>query len=313
MGALHAAVIGVGHLGRHHARLYAEMKGVTLVAVVDPDERRGKEVGVNTGARWFASLDQLMDSGLPVDLASVVVPTVEHHAVARKLLQKGIHLLIEKPVTAETWQAQELIALAKEKGCIVAVGHVEQFNPPMEALRQLTPSPLMIRTRREGLYTGRIADVGVVLDLMIHDLELVRSLVKSPLKSITARCACFHHNGHEDLAQALLVFEDGTLAELFCSRVSHHKSRVLELISKDCTWELDLGNCSLLEWRAQHDPVTGVQAGASRVLPLEATEPLKAELEHFVRCVCTKSRPLVSLEDGAEALRWALEVLRVCK
>lgn len=306
--ALKAAVIGVGHLGQHHARIYSQLEGVDLVGVVDPRPDQGREVARRVGSQWFQSLDDLFAFTDSLDIASVVVPTVAHFEVAQKLLNKKVHLLIEKPVTASLEQAQELERLADEKGAIVAVGHVEQFNPPMRELRGLAPQPLLIRTRREGLYTGRIADVGVVLDLMIHDLELICSLINAPVASIQASRQAFHCE-NEDTAMAQLTFANGANAQLFCSRVSHHKNRVMEVICEDKTYELDLGAGTLTLWHAKHDPVTGLQQGTSRQVTLEAAEPLKAEIEHFIDCVRHGKRPLVALEDGTRALSLALKIL----
>ena len=223
MNRLRVAVIGVGALGRHHARIVSELEGVELVAVADSQAERGQDVATKHQTRWVADYRELLDKRL-VDAVSVVVPTVAHRAVAGAFLEQGIPVLVEKPLAGNVTQASELVELARKNQALLQVGHIERFNPAFQAAEKVIAAPKYLRCERTSTYTFRSTDIGVVLDLMIHDIDLVLALVKSPLR----RCEAFGigvMGQNEDAAQARLHFENGCIADLTASRISPAASR----------------------------------------------------------------------------------------
>jgi predicted dehydrogenase len=325
MGRLRAAVVGVGHLGRQHARIYAEMAGVELVAVVDPDAARAGEAARATGARPLADVSELE---VEIDLASVVVPTELHFEIAAGLLERGVPVLVEKPMTRTLDEAKRLAALACARGVCLQVGHVERFNPALKAAQRLEIAPRFIEAHRLAPFTFRSIDVGVVHDLMIHDLDLVLHLVRSPVKEVRAVGGALL-TGHEDIASVRLEFEDGTVANLTASRVSLEAMRRLRVFSRDFFLSLDLGrryaflarkaagfDARLAEtWgRVAATPpeeLPRIAASAFRdlieieELRLDDEEPLQAELASFVRAVRDGTPPEVSADEALRVLEVA--------
>lgn len=308
MDSLKVGVVGVGHLGQHHARIYAELMNTELVGVVDSSLDRVEEIAGRFDAPAYDDLDRFLDRQRP-DAVSVVVPTVSHFAVARRLLERGINVLVEKPVTTTVEQAESLLQLAHKKHAVLQVGHIERFNGAVRYLTSELSDPLFIRSIRQGPFASRIADVGVVLDLMIHDIDIILSLVKSDVRSIVAsgRSVC---SDHEDLAVAHIVFENGTIADIASSRVSPHRTRTMEVTTTDRSYVVDFESQDISVIRAGHavQGATSVEVTERPLFP--RMEPLKLELEHFLSCVREGKEPLVGISDGKRALAVAIEILK---
>jgi predicted dehydrogenase len=332
MRRLRAAVVGAGHVGRQHARIYAGMAqdGVELAAVVDLDLARAREVAGRHGGRAFESCGQL---DADVDLASVCVPTRLHREVAAPLIERGVAVLVEKPLAAALDEARALAALARARGVCLQVGHVERFNPALRAARRLSLEPRFIEAHRLAPFSFRSADVGVVHDLMIHDLDIVLHLIPSPLKEVRAVGGSLLSKS-EDIASARLEFEDGAVANLTASRVSLNPMRRTRVFSRDFFLSLDFGKkyafiarkapdfeLKLMQkWRiiaaTPPEKLKEIAPTAFRdlieieELTLDDEEPLKAELASFVRAVRTKTPPEVPADAALRALEAAEEVLR---
>lgn len=304
MESIKVAVIGVGYLGRFHAQKYKAMPNVELVGVVEPDARRGREIAQELQVPVHSSISPLLGH---IDAASVVCPTVSHFHVTRELLNASIHCFVEKPITSTLDEADELIKLALQKRLILQVGHIERFNPAMVFLLNHVTKPMFIEAHRLSVFKQRAIDVDVVLDLMIHDLDLVLSLMKTMPRELHAvGTAVLTPN--VDIANARLVFENGCVANLTASRISltpMRKFRVFEpgrYISADSI--------------EQKNVLVSVQASAGeadqRLLPQviehEKQDSLLKELHFFIESIRNDSSPLVTGEDGRQALELAMEV-----
>ncbi|MDR1965118.1 MAG: Gfo/Idh/MocA family oxidoreductase [Synergistaceae bacterium] len=307
MKDVRVGVVGVGHLGVHHARVYTEILGANLVGVVDTNEDRALEVAENLGVQAYTDLGRFLDETRP-DALSVVVPTVNHFEVAKKAMERGVSLLIEKPVTARTEEAEELLRIASDRNLVLQVGHIERFNSAVQHIKEMVHDPIFIQSRRAGPFSPRIGDVGVVLDLMIHDVDIILSLVRSEIADISAmgRCVC---TNHEDVASAQIRFENGAIAHILVSRVTEKRMRTLEITEPERylmvnyeTQDVTLHHCVQQQGRGL------VEVVEHPVFPKR--EPLKLELQDFVRCVREGSEPLVSLSDGKRALEICVAMLR---
>ncbi len=310
-------VVGVGAFGRNHARVYRELAqqgGVQLAALVDADPAVAAAAGKQFDASVLPSVTALKGN---VDAVSVAVPTVQHLAVARELMEAGVDVLIEKPLASSLAEADELIRLAQRTGRIVQVGHLERFNPAVRATVPLLSRPLFFEVHRLSVFTPRSLDVDVVLDLMIHDLDVVLSFVDSPVKEIRA-VGLPILSDKVDIANVRMEFDSGCVANFTASRVSTERVRKLrffqphQYISIDYTrqdvmvFSVDPARAAEVpgELLPSANPGIGMQKP-----PLTSEEPLKAELRSFLEAVRTRSRPLVALEDGRRALAVALDVL----
>jgi predicted dehydrogenase len=287
---LRVGVVGLGQWGRHHARVFSSMPGVDLVGVVDRDEREARAAATRHRTVGY---DDHRDLVGKVDAVSVVVPTVLHYAVARDFLEAGVHVLLEKPMAATVDEARRLVELNIRRGTVMLVGHVERFKPAVQRLHELVREPLYIQARRVRPFDPtRVMDVGVVLDLMIHDIDIVLSLAPGRVAEIGG-VGVRVHNSHEDLAVAHMTLEGGCRITLTASRVSAVKAVEMEITMPDRVVHLDY----LRE-------VINVRpfAGEPQRFVLDGEEPLRAELTHFVACVRGDDRPKVSAEDGCRAL-----------
>jgi predicted dehydrogenase len=307
MVPLRAAVVGAGHLGRFHAEKYAASTAARLVAVVDVDRQRARDV---TAAMAGVTIldDHRRLAGL-VDVASVAVPTRLHHAVTRDLLDAGIDVLVEKPFTATSDEGRDLIQRAERLGRVLQVGHVERFNPAIRALCERVEAPMFIEASRIAPFTPRGTDVDVVLDLMIHDIDLVLQLVDAPLRRIDASGGSILTT-RIDIANARLQFGNGCVANLTASRVSGKSERVLRVFQRHAYFSADLGARSLKA--CVQDAPMGADPAASIRVEQVAPAPgdaLADEIADFLRCVRDGARPLVSGRDGLRALEVATEVL----
>jgi predicted dehydrogenase len=300
-------VIGVGHLGQHHARVYTELLGAHLVGVVDQNESRAAAIGENLGVPWFTEIDDFIDRAAP-EAVSVVVPTSMHFEIARKALKNGIHVLIEKPVTTTVNEAEQLLRIAAESDLVLQVGHIERFNSAVQYISKIVHEPLFLQSRRLGPYSPRISDVGVVLDLMIHDIDIILSLVRSEISDISATGRCIRSD-HEDIASAQISFANGSMAHILVSRVSERRLRQLEIMEPEryVTIDYETQDVSINRCVRQNNNSL-VEVIEHPVFP--KSEPLKLELQHFVTCVREGKQPLVGITDGKRALEVAVSVLK---
>ncbi|MBN1269917.1 MAG: Gfo/Idh/MocA family oxidoreductase [Kiritimatiellae bacterium] len=303
-------VVGVGSLGQHHARIYAQMPEAELVGVYDSDAARAKAIADTHETRAFATLDELAGS---IEAASIAVPTDRHREVAGVLLERGIHLLVEKPIAATTAEAEALVSLAQKHNCILQVGHVERFNPVMSFLEGVAKRPRFIEAHRlapyppprEGLHP-RGTEVSVVLDLMIHDLEVILHLVGKPVREIRA-VGVPVLSPSEDIANVRLAFEDGCVANVTASRISPERMRKIRVFLDDAYISLDYQNQAGEMFRKTAGGITREQ------VPIEKGEPLANELRAFVQCVARRGEPVVSGQHAADALKLAVRIIQSLK
>ncbi len=310
---INVAVVGVGAFGRNHARVYHQLQQqggpVRLVAVVDRDLDRTNAIANEFAARPFPSIEQLMDAGIAIAAASVAVPTVEHLRAARLLLHAGVDLLIEKPVTPTLAEADELIQVAEASGRVVQVGHLERFNPAVRATSALITRPMFFEVHRLSVFTPRSLDIDVVLDLMIHDLDVVLSFVNSPVKEIRA-VGLPILSGKVDIANVRIEFESGCVANFTASRVSTERVRKLRFFQPQQYISIDYGRQDVIVFSVGEKGTPSVNPQISMSKPsVAAEEPLAAEIKAFLHAVRARSKPVVSLADGRRALALALDIL----
>jgi len=308
------AVIGVGAFGRNHARVYhqlsQESKLVRLAAVVDENFSRAQSVAKEFGCDAFPTIDDLLKAGKQIHAASVAVPTIHHLAAARRLMEAGIDVLIEKPVTPSLVEADELIDLARKSRRIVQVGHLERFNPAVRATLPLITRPMFFEVHRLSVFTPRSLDVDVVLDLMIHDLDAVLSFVNSPIKEVRAAGLPILSN-KVDIANARIEFASGCIANFTASRVSTERVRKMRFFQPQQYISIDYGRQDVLVFSVgSNEGVPSANPEIKISKPeISPEEPLHAEISSFLQSVRTREKPVVPLEDGRRALALALEVL----
>jgi predicted dehydrogenase len=296
-------VIGVGALGQHHARVYADLPGVALAGVFDIDRRRAVEVSGRHGGRVFEHLRDLLPE---VDAVSVAVPTVDHHRVARALLEAGKDVLVEKPMTTTIAEAEDLIRLAAERGAVLQVGHVERFNPTVDVLRATVSKPRFIEVHRLGSFSPRSLDIDVVLDLMIHDLDIVLFLDGSEAVQVDA-VGVPVLTPRVDIANVRLRFQSGLIANLTASRVSAEKVRKFRVFSPRTYISVDFARREAQVYRLG-DGAAGPEIQAEHTSAPDE-EPLRRQLAAFVECARSRAEPAVSGADGLRALRLAHTIL----
>ena len=297
------AVVGVGALGQHHARVYADLPGAKLAGVYDADAGRAAAIAARHSIRAFGGLRELMDEA---DAISVAVPTVDHHRVARELLEAGKDVLLEKPMTARLDEAEDLIRLAREREAILQVGHIERFNPAVEPLRKAARDPRFIEVHRLSPFSPRSLDVDVVLDLMIHDLDIVLQLDGSPAVQVDAVGVPILTD-KVDIANARLRFASGLIANLTASRVSAEKVRKFRVFSPKTYISVDFAARSAQVYRLIQGEAGPEITSESTAAPEE--EPLRRQLAAFVTAVRDRSEPVVGGNDGLRALSLAHAVL----
>lgn len=310
MKPLRAAVVGTGYLGRFHAQKYAALPEAELVAVVDSNRRRAEEVAAELGCRPLTDYHELTGQ---VDVVSIVVPTQHHYQVASDLLRGNIHVLVEKPMTVTLGEADALIRLAAERELRLQVGHLERFNPAVQAMVDMVSTPMFIESHRLAPYNPRGADVSVVLDLMIHDIDIILNLVHQPLSRIDA-------NGVQvissdiDIANARLQFENGCVANVTASRVSQKSERKMRLFQPSAYIALDFQSRSLdIRRKGEGEQSPGIPEILSEHQEFEGGDAILSEIRAFLQSVRTGSRPIVSGEDGRQALATAIEITRQLK
>jgi predicted dehydrogenase len=301
---LRVGVIGVGHLGRHHARLYAGLPQATLVGVADTDAERARLIGERHQVPGYAESAILLGQ---VDAVSVAVPTSAHHAVVTACLEAGVHVLVEKPIAVTVAEGRELVELARRRQRLLQIGHVERFNPAIRAVRPYVGRPGFIECHRLSPFGERGTDVDVVLDLMIHDLDMVLSFQPGPVEEVRAAGVPVL-TPKIDIANARISFGSGCVANLTASRVSMTRMRRLRLFQRDAYISVDYQTRQGAICRRVAD------SGGRPTIEVEEVrggdeEPLKLELETFLHAIANKTRPLVSGEDGVAALDLAYQVL----
>lgn len=307
------AVVGVGVFGRNHARVYKELElqgeAVRLLGVVDPDTTRADAVAREFECKAFGSVQQLLTTHSEVQAASVAVPTVQHLSVARELMAAGVDVLIEKPLATSLDESDELVALAKKHKTIAQVGHLERFNPAVRATLPLLTRPMFFEVHRLSVFTPRSLDVDVVLDLMIHDLDIVLAFAKSSIKEVRA-VGLPILSGKVDIANVRLEFESGCIANFTASRVSTERVRKLRFFQPRQYISLDYGRQEVLVFTVGSDgtPSVNPQIGVTKP-PVASEEPLHAELRAFLDAVRERSDPAVPLEDGRRSLALALQIV----
>lgn len=318
------AVVGVGHMGRHHARLYSELPQSRLVAVVDTNRQRADEFAAQYTCKALTSIADLPDE---VRAVTVAVPTIHHGAVAAPLLSRGIAVLVEKPLAESVESAERLLACAKKAGALLSVGHTERFNPVIRAIQRLGICPKYIEAQRISPFRFRSADIGVVSDMMIHDIDIVLHLVGSPVARVDAVGVNVLAK-HEDVANARVVFKNGAVANFVASRLALKTDRRLRVFSETAYLSLDyqrksgvaitrdanldvlaLAKDKKLDDLAQLANVDFGQLVKVEPLVIDDIEPLRAELEAFLESVRTGAPPAVSAEDGVEAVRLATQIV----
>ena len=293
-------VVGVGHIGSNHARLYAEIPAADFTAVYDVDLARASAIAKKNGAAAAKSLEEFAEL---VDAASVSTPTSSHHQIALALLRRGKHLLIEKPIAENPQHATELAELAARNQLILQVGHVERFNPVLSALEARLTHPRFIEAHRLSSYPDRSTDIGVVLDLMIHDLEIILHLVRSPVQNIDAVGVPVLSRG-EDIANARIRFENGCVANVTSSRISPERMRKIRVFQEDAYLSLDYEKQSGEIYRRESGKITRDK------VPIEREEPLKQQLVSFIECASTGRQPRVSGFQATAALELAVEITK---
>ena len=311
------AVVGVGVFGRNHARVYKELEQqgepVRLLGVVDPDRARADEVAREFGCKPFASVAELITTQSEVQAASLAAPTVQHLALARELMKAGVDVLVEKPLAMALSEADELTRLAAAHQRIVQVGHLERFNPAVQATLPVLTQPMFFEVHRLSVFTPRSLDVDVVLDLMIHDLDIVLAFTNSPVREVRA-VGLPVLSGKVDIANVRIEFESGCIANFTASRVSTERVRKLRFFQPRQYISLDYGRQEVLVFtvgsagEAAGMPSVNPQIGVNK-LTVRSEEPLHAELKSFLCAVRQRSAPIVTLEDGRRALGLALDIL----
>ncbi len=300
------AVVGSGYLGRFHAEKYAGLEGVTLVGIVDTDTPKAAAVAARCHTQALARYQDLIGQ---VDAVSIAVPTPAHYAVARDFLENGVDVLIEKPMTTTLAQAHGLIELAEREGLILQVGHLERFNPAVVAVRELIHKPMFIESHRLSIYQGRRTDVSVVLDLMIHDIDIILNFVGAPVKAIHASGAAVVSD-HCDIANARIEFATGCVANITASRISTKNQRKVRLFQKNAYIAVDFALREITHIRqtgATGDGlIPGMEVNQSRFPEGDA---LEGELRSFVQAVAQRREPEVTGEMGYQALAIALNVM----
>ncbi len=321
MEKLKVAVIGAGHLGKEHARIYSEIPEVSLVGVVDTNKDTGEAVARRCKTRYYSSVKEVLNK---VDVASVVVPTKSHYEITRDLLNNGIHVLVEKPMTGTVSEAEDLIKLSRQSSTILQPGYIERFNPALEAIKKLDVSVKFIECHRLSPFTFRSADIGVVLDLMIHDIDIILYLSKSKVKKIDAVGVNVIAD-KEDIANARIQFENGCVANITASRVSFEPMRRIRLFSENSYISLDYQKQEALIYKKSPKltlkSIDTKSKGVSNItdlknfsfgdmlkierIKMDNQEPLRKELESFIDCVKNGKQPVVSGEEGIKAIKIA--------
>jgi predicted dehydrogenase len=313
MKPLRVGVVGVGHMGEYHVRIYSELPNVELVGVVDINEERVAKIRKQYNTIPYNDYTKLFNI---VDAVSIAVPTTLHYEIAKDFLLSGIHVLVEKPITSNLLHAKELINLASSRSLILQVGQVERFNAAVQELKAIIREPLLIECRRLGpLPNGRINDTGVILDLLIHDVDVVLNLVDSEISSLSVAgsSVCTEH---EDIATVQMMFKNGCIATLTASRVTEDKIRTLSVTQKDAyifldyaTQDLHIHRQASSKYILTKEVLRYKQESFIERLFVHKDNPLKLELIHFINCILNGTEPKVNPEEELKSLEVTLKIL----
>jgi len=307
MDKIRSAVIGVGYLGQFHAEKYAQLDDTQLVAVVDLDRERAMAVAGKTGVQAFTDYREIIDR---VDAVSVVVPTQCHYEVAKAFLEKGVHVLLEKPITTTLAEADELIRIATARKVVFQVGHLERFNPVVVALEGIVKQPGFIESIRIAPFKPRGTDVNVVLDLMIHDIDIIQNIVGSKVEQINS-IGTPVFTEEEDIANARIQFANGCVANVTASRISLKSERKMRIFQPDAYISVDFQNKTFAVFRkGDGEMFPGVPNITKEEKRFDQTDALKSEIEAFLNAIINGKPPVVSGEDGRYALETALRIIK---
>lgn len=299
MDKVKVGIIGVGYLGTQHARILSYLEEAELIGVADIDFKKAMVIGNRHGVKYYDNYENMLDE---IDAGIVATPTSEHFSISMKLLQKGKSVLVEKPITETVEQAEKLIGAAANNSSILQIGHLERFNPAVEALENLISEPKFIEVQRLGSFSARSLDIDVVLDLMIHDLDIIMALIKDEVKVI--RSSGIHVLSDKiDIANARLEFASGCIATLTASRVHQGKVRKLRIFEPTSYYSIDY-----IDQEVKVFPLNGRQTDI-KTLKIKKEEPLKKELQNFFRCIIDGKKRKVTGEEGLRALKLAYSVL----
>ncbi|MBF0118768.1 MAG: Gfo/Idh/MocA family oxidoreductase [Desulfobacterales bacterium] len=307
MKKIRVGVVGVGYLGKFHAEKYANIEDVELVGVVDVNHENACKIAENVKTRPYCNHKELIGK---VDAVSIVVPTQFHFSVAKDFLENGADVLIEKPITTTVDEADELIKIANSKGLIIQVGHLERFNPAVLAVKDIVNKPIFIESHRLGIYKERGIDVSVVLDLMIHDIDIIRSFVKSDIKELRASGVAVI-SSNIDIANARIEFKSGCVANVTASRISMKNERKIRLFQKDAYVSVDFANHEIVviqptEGKTGDELIPGMNINKRS---FDKSDALYEELKSFVKSVKNRETPEVSGIVGRDALKVALNII----
>jgi predicted dehydrogenase len=307
MADIRVAVIGVGYLGKFHAEKYARMKGVRLIGVADINRSRAEDVANQFASQAYSDYRELLGG---VDAVSIVVPTESHFSIGLEFLKHDADVLIEKPMTTTLDQADELIDVAESRGRILQIGHLERFNPAVAALKNLASHPMFIEVHRISIFQDRSTDVSVVLDLMIHDIDIILNIVKSEIQSIQAAgvpVVC----EHADIANVRLQFESGCVANVTASRISTKNQRKIRLFQKDAYISVDFASREITLIRRNENHTDGIVPGTEfQQMSFCETDVLEDELVSYIDAVRSRNAPVVSGHTGRKALAVALDIIK---
>ena len=306
MRKIRICVVGVGYLGKFHAEKYAKMDYVDLIGVVDPRRSLADGIALKFNTQAFYNHRDIIGK---VDAVSVVVPTSEHFIVSKDFLENDIDVLIEKPMTTTLEQADELIRISEARGLLIQVGQLERFNPAVVALKDVVKKPMFIESHRLSIFKDRCTDVSVVLDLMIHDIDIILNFVKSNIKSVHASGISVISN-HVDIANARLTFETGCVANVTASRISTKNERKIRMFQKDAYVSVDFANHDITLIQKSSSASDGIVPGAEiRKLTFSKSDALENELSAFVHAVSLREVPEVTGQMGRDALKIALQIM----
>ena len=307
MEKIRSAVVGVGYLGQFHAEKYAQLSNTELVAVVDLDIDRATAVAGKTGARAFSDYREILDK---VDAVSIVVPTQCHYEVAKAFLEKGVHVLLEKPITTTLAEADDLIRIAAGRKLVFQVGHLERFNPVVVALDGIVKQPGFIESIRIAPFKPRGTDVNVVLDLMIHDIDIIQNIVGAKVEQINS-IGTPVFTEEEDIANARIQFANGCVANVTASRISLKSERKMRIFQPDAYISVDFQNKTFAVFRkGDGEMFPGVPNVTKEEQSFDQADALKSEIEAFLGAVINGTPPVVSGEDGRYALETALKIIK---
>ncbi len=299
------AVIGTGYLGKFHAQKYAAHKDSDLVAVVDTHAETARKIATENNCQAYTDYQELFDQ---VDAVSIASPTQTHYSIAREFLLQGTHVLVEKPITVTVEEADDLIDIAKKNSCVLQVGHLERFNPAVMALDSILKQPVFIESHRLAPFKLRATDVNVVLDLMIHDIDILLNLVKADVVDISAKGACVLSSS-TDIANARLTFSNGCVANVTASRVSLKSERKMRIFQNDAYLTVDFQNRVLSHhYKGEGESEPGIPKIESHESVFDVADALFSEISNFLSSIRNQKSPLVTGEDGRLALQTALQI-----